>query len=277
MSTFKSKTIKILVVSDLHLEFERTQSPVGPKFTSTLNEIDLVLLAGDTWAGPKTATWICEWAERLNVRVAWVAGNHEFYSHKIEKTIKAFRSTCQKSRRVDYLEKDAVELEVHDRKLRVLGTTLWTDFALYGNPAQAKAAASDMMNDFRKITEDVGGKAGIYTKFRPDHAQKRHFLSRIWLNDELSKPFDGTTIVMTHHSPHPNSVPGRYRSDAVTPAYASDLTEMLTEHEISLWVHGHTHVSFDYEVGGTRVVCNPRGYEGYEPNDHFDPLMLVEV
>ena len=27
-----------------------------------------------------------------------------------------------------------------------------------------------------------------------------------------------------------------------------------------LWVSGHTHTPFDYEVGQTRVIGNPRGY-----------------
>ena len=31
-----------------------------------------------------------------------------------------------------------------------------------------------------------------------------------------------------------------------------------------LWVHGHTHDSFDYVLGWTQVVVNPYGYQDVE-------------
>jgi hypothetical protein len=33
----------------------------------------------------------------------------------------------------------------------------------------------------------------------------------------------------------------------------------------------------DYVVNGTRVVCNPRGYVPYEPNNSFDPRLTIAV
>ena len=44
-----------------------------------------------------------------------------------------------------------------------------------------------------------------------------------------------------------------------------------------LWIHGHTHESFDYEIGKTRVICNPRGYAPIEINKEFKPDFNVEV
>jgi hypothetical protein len=46
-----------------------------------------------------------------------------------------------------------------------------------------------------------------------------------------------------------------------------------------LWVHGHTHDSFDYVVNGTRVVCNPRGYAQYGVNENprFDPGFVIDI
>jgi hypothetical protein len=48
---------------------------------------------------------------------------------------------------------------------------------------------------------------------------------------------------------------------------------------VRLWVHGHTHDSFDYTIKGTRVVCNPRGYarDGVNENPHFEPGFTVQV
>ncbi len=44
---------------------------------------------------------------------------------------------------------------------------------------------------------------------------------------------------------------------------------------LKLWIHGHTHATADYYVGGTRVIANPHGY-GLENRD-FDPTLIVEV
>ena len=46
---------------------------------------------------------------------------------------------------------------------------------------------------------------------------------------------------------------------------------------VTLWVHGHTHDVFDYDVFGTRVICNPRGYVSYQENIEFNPDLVVEI
>jgi Icc-related predicted phosphoesterase len=90
-------------------------------------------------------------------------------------------------------------------------------------------------------------------------------------------PFDGKTVVVTHHAPHPISIAPRYARDALNPAFASDLTDVISQHQPDLWVHGHTHSSFDYVVPGTktRVVCNPMGYDDENPS--FDVGLVVEL
>jgi hypothetical protein len=47
--------------------------------------------------------------------------------------------------------------------------------------------------------------------------------------------------------------------------------------EIKVWVHGHMHDPFDYTLGETRVICNPRGYIGYEPKARDYRLKYFEV
>ena len=58
-------------------------------------------------------------------------------------------------------------------------------------------------------------------------------------------------------------------------AFVSDLSEVIERREPDLWVHGHVHDSFDYQVGRTRVVSNPKGYEHENPS--FVPGLVVEV
>jgi hypothetical protein len=59
--------------------------------------------------------------------------------------------------------------------------------------------------------------------------------------------------------------------------FVSDAESLLAG--VDLWVHGHTHDSFDYRVGTTRVLCNPRGYarDGMVENPRFDPGLGVEI
>ena len=85
------------------------------------------------------------------------------------------------------------------------------------------------------------------------------------------------TVVLAHHPPSRRSIGGRYADDALSPAYASNLDELVENSGAALWVHGHTHISRDYRIGATRVVCNPRGYYGYELNPEFDPNLVIEV
>jgi Icc-related predicted phosphoesterase len=47
--------------------------------------------------------------------------------------------------------------------------------------------------------------------------------------------------------------------------------------DINLWVHGHIHDSMDYNVKGTRVICNPRGYAPKELNPDFQDSFIVEL
>ena len=98
-------------------------------------------------------------------------------------------------------------------------------------------------------------------RFTAAQALSDHELSRAWLEHELAQPFDGKTVVLTHHAPHPLSVHPRYLSMdslATNAAFVSDLTPLLEKAD--LWCHGHVHDSFDYQVGRCRVVANPLGY-----------------
>ena len=61
--------------------------------------------------------------------------------------------------------------------------------------------------------------------------------------------------------------------------FVSDAEPLVAASGARLWIHGHTHDSFDYQVQGTRVLCNPRGYakDGNDENPLFDPRLVVEV
>jgi hypothetical protein len=87
-------------------------------------------------------------------------------------------------------------------------------------------------------------------------------------------------VVVTHHSPSKLSTKPKYQHDTImNGAYSSDLSDFILDNpQIKVWTHGHTHDFFDYMVGSTRVICNPRGYKYYEERaDEFDPTIGFDI
>lgn len=247
--------MKLHVLNDLHIEFADFEPPA--------TDADIVVLAGDIGVGLDGLSWAK--AHFTDKPVIYVPGNHEFYHHDLA-LVEEMKACATDS--IHVLDDDSVELG----EARFLGSVLWTDFALFGETDKyfAMQRARQGMNDFAVI-QDHG------RRFTPDDAVRRHVASRAWLAERLREPFDGKTVVVTHHAPSSGSVPPRFARDLLTPAFASNLEDLMDGGRVQLWIHGHTHDPFDYEIHGTRVVCNPRGYAPYELTPGFRPGFMVEI
>ena len=270
--------MKILVLSDIHLEFGTFNVP-------TDIEYDVAILAGDVWVpGRKAVRWAARTSTFGRARnVLLVAGNHEFYGSCIQPELAAMKRDT--GDRVHVLDGDEVVI----RGVRFLGCTLWTDFGLriqtpdglVSDPTKAMDACRQVMSDYLEIRtqvyEDQDGE--LQPMLRPEHTREFHFSQRAWLENKLAEPFDGTTVVVTHHAPHRNSLLKEHEQDWASAAYVSELPPHFFTVPV-LWVHGHTHESFDYRIGDCRVICNPRGYTHCIPreeNERFDPRFIVEI
>lgn len=247
--------MKLHVLSDLHTEFSDVERADV--------EADVVVLAGDIGVG----TGGLEWAMRRipQIPIVYVPGNHEYYGHDIGDRDGPNTLTAGN---VHVLDNDALELD----GVRFLGTTLWTDFKFYGEGEAwfSRQAAKSYIDDFSSIRNG-------HRLFTPEDSVDLHRASVHWLVTELEKEFPGPTIVVTHHLPSSLSVAQRYNGDALNPAFASRLEGIIEKYKPDLWIHGHTHVPCDYEVFGTRVVCNPRGYPGEKHRTAFRPDLVVTV
>lgn len=174
--------------------------------------------------------------------------NHEFYGHQIEdlraRLQEASAGTC-----ITLLDNSTKVCG----SVRILGATLWTDYRLELNRTQRQLLeqADLRINDHRRIQAKDG-------QFSARHALAEHEVSRAWLARELEQPHPGKTVVVTHHGPHRMSIHPRYAGDALNAAFVSNLSELLPRAD--LWIHGHVHDTFDYNVGRCRVVANPIGY-----------------
>jgi len=247
--------MKLHILNDLHIEFEDFEPPA--------TDADVVVLAGDIGVGMEGLRWaetrFPDWP------VIYVPGNHEFYHQDIA-LIDEMKA--QLPDHIHVLNDDQVIID----GVRFLGSILWTDFALFGEADKffAIQQARQHMTDFSIIQN------GSH-RFTPEDAIRLHTASRDWLAAMLAEPFDGKTVVVTHHAPSSRSVHPRYANDLLTPAFASSLENLMDGDRAALWVHGHMHESYDYEIYGTRVVCNPRGYAPAALNPDFRSDLVMEV
>jgi len=247
--------MKLHILNDLHIEFEDFRPPV--------TDADVVVLAGDIGVGVEGLRWAE--ARFLDKLVIYVPGNHEFYHHDI---VLIDELKAEALGNIHVLNDDQVVID----GVRFLGSILWTDFALFGEADKffAMQTARQQMTDF-SIIQNHGHR------FTPEDAIRLHTASRDWLVAMLAEPFAGKTVVITHHAPSSQSVHPRYARDLLTPAFASNLENLMDGDRAALWIHGHMHESFDYEVYDTRVVCNPRGYAPNALNPDFRSDWVVEI
>lgn len=253
--------MKLHIVSDLHLGQGALALPA--------TDADVIVLAGDI-ARPRDAL---AWAARLGKPTLAIAGNHEFYGSSLAATRRALKEasagTC-----VRVLDDEAVVIG----GVRFLGSTLWTDFRVTGDGesrSHAQRQAQGFMRDFSRIFIDDA----LAQPLTPQHTVRLFEAHAAWLEEQLAQEHDGPTVVITHHAPSPSSIHPRFTGSPINAAFVSNLEALMGAERVQLWVHGHTHDSFDYRIKGTRVVCNPRGYakNGVDENAAFDPAFVVEV
>ena len=283
--------MKIKVVSDLHLEFSdiNIQNNEG---------CDVLILSGDIMVAQDlhdhphmeygmysadlaglgrrqaTALRFRDFLKRVSFQfphVIYVAGNHEFYNGKFFAGLDYLREECAKYPNVYFLEQDTKVID----DVVFVGGTLWTDcnkmdpLTLHG--------LSDMMNDFRIIRHDYAG----YRTLKPADIVERHRRTLEYFKIVLSENKDKTCVVVGHHSPSFQSCSEYYKHDHImNGGYHSNLEDFILDHpQIALWTHGHTHYPFDYYIGDTRIICNPRGYQsaGYDESTGWNPDLVVEV
>ena len=255
--------MRIQFLSDLHLEF----MPEPSDYSIPKTEADVIVIAGDI--GVQGDIRYIDWVlrETCGTPTVVVAGNHEAYLSTLQHSIRNWRSAT-KGTHIHFLERDVAEIG----GTRFLGATMFTDYLLYGDRAVAMCCAEFGLNDHRLILLEPNAQ-----KFMPSDALQIHLESRRFLETELEKAYGGKTVVVTHHAPSARSLTKGSRPDALSPAYASNLEDIMARFEISLWFHGHLHHSSDFYVHRTHVLCNPRGYWPHHLNPDFDPAKVIEI
>lgn len=265
--------MRIRILSDLHLEHH---DPPDGLHAPSGHEADAVVLAGDI--GRATAG--LRWARRTfpEVPVVIVPGNHAFYDRHLDATRSVLRragdripadpAAAANQAGTYVLQQRAMQIG----DVRVLGCTFWTRFNLFpGRRAQAIRACRANVEDYQRIH-----LLRARRRLRPRDTDRSHRTAVAWLRHQLKKETEArATVIVTHHPPTRRSVDPRYTDDLTSAAFVARREPFVRDTGAALWIHGHVHASFDYRVGQTRVVSNPRGHSDENPS--FRPRYAIEV
>ena len=299
--------MKVQVVSDLHLEFgsiviENAGADVLILSGDICVANDLLPhetfnIMGEPSKSDQYHTFFQGCCERFN-HVVYVAGNHEHYHGDYATSIPHIKECLSYLPNLHILDKEMVEIE----GVVFVGGTLWTD--MNDEDPQTLYTIRGCMNDFR-IVKNSNNKT-LFTKavyaegadgipdyntivsyriaertatLLPEDVVQEHKFTLKYIHEVIEAHNDRSFVVVGHHAPSKLSTKPQYEEDhLMNGGYSSDLSNFILDHpQIKLWTHGHTHNNFDYHIGSTRVVCNPRGYYRYHENDEFNPTMVFDV
>jgi Icc-related predicted phosphoesterase len=277
--------MKIALVSDVHLEF-------GDLDFDNTDNADVLILGGDICVGnditqrdPYNSLGEEYRSNRFHAffqrccdrfpHVIFIVGNHEHYHGDFAKTIPHFRDVLGYLTNLHILEKETFVLD----DVTFIGGTLWTD--MNKRSIRTLHEISRMMNDFRCVDNSAksSDQRGWNPRFTTTDAADDHDAMLEFIRNTVEANPAGRYVVVGHHAPSRLSTHPRYAHEAImNGGYSSELDNFILDHpQIKLWTHGHTHEDFDYCIGSTRILCNPRGYVNYEERADTWRLKTVEV
>lgn len=235
--------MKIQLMSDLHIE------QIG-YFSIPKTDSDLIVLAGDIDVGLEGLLWAEELTRLHKKPVIYVSGNHEYYKNDLYELTDSMRLFADAYDNLHFLEKNEIQID----GVRILGTTLWTNYFDEHGPAEREkniALLDEALNDHRLIS--MGGK-----RFTARDAYAEHQKSVAWLSSTLKQRFDGKTVVVTHHAPSFACNHVDFGMNPLSPGFVSNLDHLVEKAD--LWCCGHTHSNLDTKIANCRLVSNQRGY-----------------
>ena len=284
--------MKIAICSDIHLEF-------GGISLENTEGADVLILGGDICIAKdlmdrdddgifdrfdrsKTIHTFFQGCCLRFPHVLYIAGNHEHYNGDFGNTIPVLRDRLGYLVNLQILDKQMVQFD----DLTFICGTLWTD--MNKEDPMTLSAIGNIMNDFRCVKnsnrvvnfKDHEGKFKTRpARFSPEDAVVDHKSMLEYIRTMIEGKFDQKFVVVGHHAPSKQSTHLRYVDEVImNGGYSSDLSEFIMDHpQIKLWTHGHTHEDFDYMIGETRIVCNPRGYDAYEDRADYFKLKYMDV
>lgn len=274
--------MKIEIKSDLHREF----MPLGNGFAGQFDmseKLDTVLvLAGDIDKQFSEIKRLVLALLPIRKAIIMVAGNHEFYGNEMASMNEQLKELSVRTKRFHYLYNDTVTID----NVKFIGTPMFTNMK---DDVEVISAVQSAMNDFRvisinspigQIPKSLGGNFENegYNETRRLRARDYVALSAIsqdFLEEEITKPWRGKKVVITHWSPSLQFTLPMFKTSFINSGWYRK--QELLFPAVDLWAFGHLHNSTDEVIDGARCVCNPFGYENYASNPDFEINKVVDL
>jgi hypothetical protein len=228
--------MKIQLLSDLHLEVHPHWEP------SPHLEADLLVLAGDVGSYQPGSLLRDEdfGLGRFSPLQGWptpvvfVPGNHEYDTFDFDVAHDRLRATCVRLG-IHWLERETLVLG----GVRLVGTTLWTDFDALSPRApvmwkNSNQPTSNLLALQLKAREKAFRAANYYLKktlttrhgapWLAEGLREQALVCQAWLRGALALPFDGPTVAITHFAPSLLSADPRYGMCQVPRAFVTRWT-----------------------------------------------------
>jgi hypothetical protein len=286
-------TLGIQLLSDLHLEVHPHWQP------SPVPGADLLVLAGDigSYQAGSLLTDADFGLARFSPQHGWptpvvfVPGNHEYDTFDFDAAHSRLRQTCQRLG-IHWLEREVLDLRqvltANAPAIRLVGTTLWTDFDALG-PTEAEAAAASasthVLAQQLKARDKAFRAANYHLKkalmtrhgspMLAAEVREQGLVCQDWLRHALAQPFAGRTVVVTHFAPSLRSADPRYGLTPGTAGFCNALDDLLPAAQ--LWLHGHLHAPCDYTAQGCRMLANPLGYVRKNEQARFQATQVIRM
>lgn len=256
----------LTLVSDLHLEFDQSQSwqhlPILQKKLA-----DIVVLAGDIGVGYQ-AIELIDPLLNLGYQVIYILGNHELFGHEPAQLIEGWEALAQSRPGLTFLHNGSAEIH----GVLFFGTPLYsnlgTDSSSDAIPNWLRPALKQIA-DFRKTPN-----------WQPENMVQAHYECRtaLGLFLQTSQHSKKTRVIITHFLPSLACLPNAFVGHPTNPYFAADLDALIKQYQPNLWLHGHTHLSVNTVIGNTQVFCNPKGYKDYdEINPAFSEQLIIHI
>ena len=246
--------MKIQIASDLHFELWERHLP-DPLHQFTPDESrDVLILAGDIVDGKRFYGMPFIHRELEMSPVILVPGNHEYYHSRRQEVDAFWRGFAKDYEDFYYLNDDTAEIA----GLRVYGAQWCSDF--WGEPPIV----------FHERIEDFHLTPGWDTFAHLEEHQR--------ITARLAGLAGKVDVVITYFPPTLEAIDlTLYEGDPNNGYFINDAEPLVRDVGAKLWVAGHIHSPFDYRVGPTRVVGNPRGYPFEPARPGFAAIKTIEV
>lgn len=254
-------------ISDIHLE-------ISPYYVPPMqgDEDTVMILSGDICTAHSLNDTVYQFFDSLKKfkAVVYIPGNHEYYREHIDKADLKIKEWLKINNfnNVHYLNMNSIIID----DVAFVGATLWTDINK-GDPL-SKIQVENGLNDYRVI------RAAGYQKLRGNDTICKHMLHKSYLFDEIQRlrPEVRRTVAVTHHAPSEMSVHPRFKGNVLNAAYFSNLEDEVMDKGADYHFHGHMHDNFQYMIGATKVICNPRGYaQILRKTDYMDMMDMAPI